>query len=103
MNNDNLEFTFYSDNYCGQNQNRYIIAISLHAVKTLKIKAIKHKFLICDHTQNEGDAAHCVNEKEIKKSLKSGPIVIPQQYVTIIRTAKKRGNPYQVNEMMSST
>ncbi|XP_053966877.1 uncharacterized protein LOC128868612 isoform X1 [Anastrepha ludens] len=99
INNDNLEFTFYSDNCCGQNKNRYIIAMFMHAVKTLKIKAITHKFLICGHTQNEGDAAHSVIEKQIKKSLKSGPIIIPQQYVTIIRTAKKRGNPYQVNEM----
>lgn len=96
---DNLEITFYSDNCCGQNKNRYIISMFLFAVRSLKIKAINHKFLICGHTQNEGDAVHSVIEKEIKKSLKRGPIFIPQQYATIIRMAKKKGRPYAVHEL----
>ncbi|CAG9835131.1 unnamed protein product [Diabrotica balteata] len=71
----------------------------VYAVLNLKVKLITHKFLIRDHTQNEGDAVHSTIEKEVKKSLKSGPIYVPSQYVCAIRSSKKRGTPYIVNEM----
>lgn len=100
--NDNLELTFYCDNCCGQNKNKYIFALFLHAVRTLKIKTITLKFLICGHTQNEGDAVHSVIKKQIKKAKKSGPIYIPQQYATLISTAKKKGRPYTVHELAHS-
>ena len=62
----------------------------LYAVTTLNINSIIHKFLIRGHTQNEGDAAHSVIEKNIKRAKKSGPIYVPDQYVSLIRTAKKK-------------
>jgi hypothetical protein len=38
-------------------------------------------------------------EKNIKRALKSGPIYTPSQYVTLVRTAKKTGKPFNVIEM----
>lgn len=88
--NDELEITFYSDNCCGQNKNRFIMSMFVLAVTTLRsVKAINHKFLICGHTQNEGDGAHSLIEKQVKKALKSGSIYLPHQYIPIIRAAKK--------------
>ncbi|CAH1107936.1 unnamed protein product [Psylliodes chrysocephalus] len=68
-------------------------------MKYPKIKSITHKYLITGHTQNEGDAVHSTIEKAIKKNLRSGPIYVPSQYALIIRSAKKRGKPFNVNEM----
>lgn len=94
-----MDVIFYSDNCCGQQKNQFIIAMYIYAVKNLNIKSITHKFLIRGHTQNEGDAAHSIIEKEINKCLRSGPIYVPAQYVTAIRNAKKRGKSFIVNEM----
>lgn len=73
----NVEITFYSDNCCGQNKNRYIIALFLYAVWKLDIKNITHKYLIVRYTQNGGDTVHSVIEKEIKIANKGGPIYVP--------------------------
>lgn len=70
----------------------------MHAVNVLKIKSITHKFLIKGHSQNEGDNVHSIIEKKIKRSLKSGPIYVPDQYITLIRTAKNT-HPFEVVEM----
>lgn len=86
-----LDVIFYSDNCCGQQKNRYIIAMYLFAVSHLEfINSITHKYLITGHSQNEGDNAHSVIEKQVKLALKSGPIFVPEQYVALIRTAKKK-------------
>lgn len=61
--------------------------------------SITHNFLVKGHTQNEGDSAHATIQREITKSLKRGPIYTPQQYITLMRTAKKKGKPYTVNEL----
>lgn len=98
-----VNLIFYSDNCCGQNKNQFIIALYLYCVMKFKnLNSITHKFLICGHTQNEGDAVHSVIEKNIKRNLKSGPIYVPSQYVQIIKTAKKSGEPYHVNELSYS-
>lgn len=94
-----LEFVFYSDNCIGQQKNRFIITMFMYAVTKCNIKSITHKFLIAGHTQNEGDSAHSVIERQIKQFLKSGPIYVPEQYVSLIRTAKKTGTPYMVKEL----
>lgn len=85
-----LHLVLYSDNCCGQNKNKFMVALYLYAVTHLNIQSITHKFLIKGHTQNEGDNIHSLIEKEIKKNLKSGPIYSPHQYVAIIKNAKKR-------------
>lgn len=95
-----LDVIFYSDNCCGQQKNRFMMSMYLFAVKKYPyINSITHKFLVKGHSQNEGDSVHATIEREVSKSLKSGPIYVPQQYVTIIRGAKKRGNPYEVQEL----
>lgn len=71
----------------------------LYAVEKFQVKSITHKFLIRGHTQNEGDAVHSTIEKSLKKAKKSGPVYVPDQYVSIIRSAKKKGNPFIVREM----
>lgn len=96
---DDLQIVFYSDNCCGQQKNKFTIAMYMHAVSTLNIKSITHKFLVAGHTQNEGDSIHSVIEKSVKRSLKSGPIYEPYQYVSLIRGAKKQGKPYKVIEL----
>jgi len=55
--------------------------------------------LIKGHTQNEGDSVHSVIEKTVSRTLKGGPIYTPDQYITLIRTSKKTGQPYQVIEL----
>jgi hypothetical protein len=65
------------------------------------INSITHKYLIIGHSQNEGDSDHSVTEKQTKCSLKPGPFFVPEQYVFLIRTAKRTGNPYKVEEMSS--
>lgn len=97
-NSEDLEITFYSDNCCGQQKNKFIITAYLYAVANYKIKSVTHKFLVVGHTQNEGDCVHSVIEKNIKRSLKSGPIHIPGQYTTLVSTARKSGAPYKVIE-----
>lgn len=90
---------FYSDNCCGQQKNRFVFAMYHFAVTKLNINSIQHNFLIRGHTQNEGDTAHSVIEKAITRAKKSGPIYIPEQYISIIRGAKKTGKPFSVREM----
>lgn len=70
-----------------------------YAVSTLSIKSITHTFLVRGHTQNEADSVHSVIEKNIRQAKKSGPIYTPDQYVALIRNAKKTGNSFIVNEM----
>lgn len=98
-NNDNLDVIFYSDNCCGQQKNKYLLAAYIYATTTFKIRSITHKFLIHGHSQNEGDNVHSVIEKQIKRCLRSGPIYVPEQYITLIQTAKKNGPPYRVHEL----
>lgn len=95
----NIILLFYSDTCCGQQKNKYFLAAYSYAVNTWKIRSITHKFLIHGHSQNEGDNVHSAIEKQIKRHLKSGPIYVPEQYVALIRTAKKTGSPYRVHEL----
>lgn len=93
------DLIFYSDNCCGQNKNRFVFAMYYFALTKLNINSIQHNFLIRGHTQNEGDTAHSVIEKAITRAKKSRPIYIPEQYISIIRGAKKTGKPFLVREM----
>lgn len=62
------------------------------------INSIIHNFFVKGHIQNEGDSANAITEREVTKYQKSGPIYVPEQYVTLIRTAKKKGKPYHITE-----
>ena len=101
-NDKDLDVVLYSDNCCGQQKNSFIFGMYLFSVQKLTIKSITHKFLIKGHTQNEGDNTHSVIEKAVKKAMRSGPIYTPNEYVRIIRSAKKTGNPFKVTELSHS-
>ncbi|XP_026743215.1 uncharacterized protein LOC113504908 [Trichoplusia ni] len=90
---------FYSDNCCGHNKNKYIATLYLFATQNFNINTITHKFLITGHTQNEADSVHSLIEKEIKKNLKSGPIYSPDQYIALIKNAKKSKPAINVHEL----
>jgi len=95
-----IDVVFYSDNCCGQQKNQFMISLYQYAIKKLGfINSITHTFLIKGHTQNEGDSVHSVIEKTVSRTLKGGPIYTPDQYITLIRTSKKTGQPYQVIEL----
>ncbi|CAK1601215.1 unnamed protein product [Parnassius mnemosyne] len=98
--NKNLHVTFYSDNCCGQNKNKFIITLYSYAVTHFEnIETISHKYFIKGHSQNEGDNVHSLIEKEVKKNKKGGPIYAPYQYVTLIKNARKNGKPFTVKEL----
>lgn len=94
-----LDLTFYSDNCCGQQNNKYIVSMYYYAVQKYNLRSITHKYLIQGHSQNEGDNVHSVIERQIKRYLGSKPIYTPDQYTTLIATAKKTGQPYTVHEL----
>ncbi|XP_045446690.1 uncharacterized protein LOC123654873 [Melitaea cinxia] len=51
------------------------------------------------HTQNEGDAAHSLIERQVKKLLKAGPMYTPEAFIGAIKMARKNPEPFHVNEM----
>lgn len=94
-----IHVTFYSDNCCGQNKNKYIISLYSYAVyKFQNIHSITHKYLIKGHTQNEGESVHSLIEKEIQKRKKSGPVYAPSQYAMLIANSKN-GKPFIIKEL----
>lgn len=93
------EVIFYSDNCTGQQKNKFMLALYLYAVRCLGIKSISHKFLIKGHTQNEGDSAHSLIERQVKRHLRGGPMYTPDAFIGAIRSAKKQGTPFSVNEL----
>lgn len=99
INKPDIDIIFYSDNCCGQQKNKYLLAAYAYALPKFNVRSIEHKFLICGHSQNEVDNVHSVIEKQMKRHLKSGPIYMPDQYATLLRTDKKNGPPYQVHEL----
>lgn len=97
---DYFDVVFYSDNCCGQHKNKFMLATYQYAINELsKLRSVTHNFLIKGHTQNEGDAAHSLIQRNISNALKSSPIYVPDQYITLIKTAKKKGRPFVVHEL----
>lgn len=86
------QFSKNSDNYGGQNRNRFVFYLYVYAASTLEIDII-HTFLECGHTQNEGDSVHVLIENKSKKP----DIFTPEMWYKIIENAKKSTkNPYSV-------
>lgn len=95
-----VNVTFYSDNCCGQNKNKYITTLYMYALKKFEnINSITHKYFIKGHTQNENDNAHSLIEKEIQKYLKADMIYTPLQYIPLIKSAKKTGKKFVVTTL----
>lgn len=83
---------YYSDCCGGQNRNRYVTTLLLHAIRNISnLEKIEIKFLESGHTQMECDSMHSTIEKA-KKNLK---IFSPAEYETIIKAARKK-QPYEV-------
>lgn len=75
------EFVFFSDNCGGQNKNRTIAAMYMHAVATLKVDIISDYYLErenTENTENEGDSMHST----IKKAARRTNIYTPMQWYT---------------------
>lgn len=94
-----IPIIFYSDDYVGQNKNGYIVSLFMYIVENYNIPSITQKFVSVGHTPNEIEQMHSAIEKQKRIILKTGPITVPAQWVTIIQTAAKKGNPFVVNEM----
>nr|CAI5857198.1 unnamed protein product [Callosobruchus analis] len=87
------QFSFYSDNCAGQNRNRFIFSMYNFLAQKYNI-VIRHTFLEKGHTQTEGDSMHSV----VERAARHVPISIPDQWYTLVRTAK-RIKPFKVTEM----
>lgn len=90
---------FYSDNCSGKQKNQFMLAAYIIALRELDLNTITHKCLIKDHTQNEGDSVHSLIERKTKQALKSSLIYTPEGLVSLIRTAKRTGEPFSGNEL----
>nr|CAI5845771.1 unnamed protein product [Callosobruchus analis] len=87
------QFSFYPDNYAGQNRNRFMFSMYNFLAQKYNI-VIRHIFLEKGHTQTEGDSMHSV----VERAARHVPISIPDQWYTLVRTAK-RIKPFKVTEM----
>nr|CAI5845321.1 unnamed protein product [Callosobruchus analis] len=87
------QFSFYSDNCAGQNRNRFIFSMYNFLAQKYNI-VIRHTFLEKGHTQTEGDSMHSV----VERAARHVPISIPDQWYTLVRTAK-RIKLFKVTEM----
>ena len=86
----------FSDNCAGQNKSRYTVVTFLKALAETKIEAIEHYYLEKGHTQNENDSVHSTIERAARKI----PVYTPDQWCSVVRTARKNGQPYIVHEMV---
>lgn len=69
----------YSDTCGGLNRNAGFSAMCLHAVKTLPISIIDHKFMEFGHCQMECDSVHAA----IETARKNVPVHSPEGYYTL--------------------
>ena len=81
------------------NQTMYRTRMILHAVRTLNVQSICHYYLERGHTENEGDSVHALIERSAKRVNVHGP----SQWYTLVRMAKKKGEPYSVTEIQPLT
>lgn len=88
------EFSFFSDNCAGQNRNKYLFALYSYLSQKHSVK-IRHTFLQPGHTQTEGDCVHSV----IEKASKHIPVYTPEQWYSLVRTAKRQKPYYTVYEL----
>jgi hypothetical protein len=90
------KLSIYSDKCSGQNRNRYIVTGLTYAVHHTGIATISHKFFESGHSQNENDSIHA----NIERSKKGSIVFRPEQYATLVSTARKPPHqPYQVVEI----
>jgi len=96
LNSDKQFICTFSDNCAGQNKSKYTVVTFLKALAETNINAIEHYYLEKGHTQNENDSVHSTVERAARKI----PIYTPDQWCSVVRGAKKIGEPYVVHEMV---
>jgi hypothetical protein len=74
-NNSIVEITFYSHNCVGLGNNKFITAAFLQAVTNFLIYSVTEKHLVVGQPQNEDDCSLSLIEKNIKRSVKIGPVL----------------------------
>lgn len=74
------------DSCGGQNRNRFIAALLLHAVRTLRLERIDLTFLESGHTYMECDSMHSCIETAKKRCV---AIYSPKEWPSIMRGARK--------------
>ncbi|CAK1598166.1 unnamed protein product [Parnassius mnemosyne] len=100
QNNSTVDVIFYTDNCVGQQKNKIMLSMYMFAVQHYpNIKTITHKYLIKGHTQNEGDSAHSLIERQVKKQIRSGPMYTPESFISAIKVARSNPTPFRVNIM----
>lgn len=67
-----------------------MITAYLYSVEAFNMDSITDKYLVRGHTQNEGDVVHIIIEENLKMAKNSGPIYVPEQYVSLKRNSKKK-------------
>lgn len=95
LNVETVKSLFFSDNCAGQNKNKAIVGMYLHAMNTFNIDSICHYYLEPGHTQNEGDSMHAL----IERSARRVNVYTPMQWYVLAQSVKKTGQPYIVQEM----
>ena len=96
LNSDKQFVCTFSDNCAGQNKSRFTVVTFLKALAETKIETIEHYYLEKGHTQNENDSVHSTIERAARKI----PVYTPDQWCSVVRTARKNGQPYVVHEMV---
>ncbi|KAL2086584.1 hypothetical protein ACEWY4_017643 [Coilia grayii] len=84
----------YSDTCGGQNRNAAFSTMCLHAVSSLPLSTIDHKYMESGHSQMECDSVHAAVETARRKV----SIYSPDGYYTLVRMARKN-DPYSVHEL----
>lgn len=85
---------FHLDTCGRQNRNAAFSTMCLHAVSTLPLSCIDHKYVESGHSQMECDSVHAAVETVRRKV----PIYSPDGYYTPVIVARKN-NPYTVHEL----
>lgn len=88
------EFSFFSDNCAGQNRNKNLFSLYNFLSQKYSI-TIRHTYLEVGHTQTEGDSVHSL----IERMSKNIPVYTPDQWYSIVRTAKRVKPHYSVHEL----
>lgn len=87
-----IDLVFYSDNCGGQQKNKFVLSMYVYALSECKnIKSITQSTL---YTAIHN--VHSVIEKQVKRTLRAGPIYVPEHYATLIKMSKKNAPFYDV-------
>ncbi|KAK3907359.1 UDP-N-acetylglucosamine--N-acetylmuramyl-(pentapeptide) pyrophosphoryl-undecaprenol N-acetylglucosamine transferase [Frankliniella fusca] len=89
------ESVFSSDSHSGQNRNRMVFSMYVHASIKYNIK-ITHRFVESGHSYSEADGMHGRIETEAKIKQE---IFTPEEWTDLIKTAKQDKKPYIVNSV----